>query len=63
MDYLKNDMQSHNTINLLLLAFVSLDKNMRKIFAIIGALVTGSIAILVGIIPQVVEAGKEAPLN
>ena len=33
---------------------------MRKIFAIIGALVTGSIAIVVGIIPQVVEA---APLN
>ena len=36
---------------------------MRKIFAIIGALVTGSIVVVVGIIPQVVEAGKEAPLN
>jgi hypothetical protein len=32
---------------------------MKKIFAIIGALVTGSIAIVVGFIPQAVEAGRE----
>lgn len=31
---------------------------MRKIFAIIGALVTGSIVVVVGIIPQVVEAAS-----
>jgi hypothetical protein len=30
---------------------------MKKLFALIGALVTGSIAVVVGIIPQAVEAG------
>jgi hypothetical protein len=30
---------------------------MKKLIAIIGALITGSIAVIVGIIPQTVEAG------